>query len=431
MAEETMDDGSWGANPWLFSDGEGPSGLASYDPNGSAPPTDWRTGNYHPFNTFVEQRRENVRSDIDQQGIARYLDDEEISFTFWHMCWRLRPDYPGPLPVILFNYQSYEESRSMGDRHSWGARHAESGDLISHTPQLTEDLVSPFLYAMAARGDVRIVPYPAYDPRGGTNEEPNNAKMAAYKKKKGTDWRPKQGVVTPEQQSIVLKSYFSNLVRPVLEKFKGIIKLVVPKSALPEFLRGMGHSDISEFEQEFPGVLVAIPPHTCVLYNKQFAANANFNTNCRNAEREWTNARRAISGNPDYPPCDLSSMMDDESSEEYQRRVRMQLESCAMGGRKSALEYERLRALGDLRTLEEEEKFVNWHDGRGNGYDWSKEVSPPLAFRFGLYICSSGDGKEDKLLTDFMAEHEDRSQKPWAELKKSIPWASNDTFKRR
>ena len=123
--------------------------------------------------------------------------------------------------------------------------------------------------------------------------------------------------------------------------------------------------------------------------------------------------------------------MDDESSEEYQRRVRMQLESCAIGGRKSALEYERLRALGDLRTLEEEEKFVNWHDGRGNGYDWSKEVSPPLAFRFGLYICSSGDGKEDKLLTDFMAEHEDRSQKPWAELKKSIPWASKNHFKSR
>ena len=59
-----MDDGSLGANPWLFSDGEGPSGLASYDPNGSAPPTDWRTGNYHPLNTFVEQRRENVRSDL-------------------------------------------------------------------------------------------------------------------------------------------------------------------------------------------------------------------------------------------------------------------------------------------------------------------------------------------------------------------------------
>ena len=118
--------------------------------------------------------------------------------------------------------------------------------------------------------------------------------MAAYKEKQGASWRPNQGVMTRAQQKIVLESTFSLLTRPVLEEFKDVVKLVVPLSALPVFLEGMGYSTRDEFDEEFPGVLAGVPGHSCVLYNKLFSANPNFNTTCRNIANEWTKVRRVF-----------------------------------------------------------------------------------------------------------------------------------------
>ena len=355
---------SFDENPWLFPDGEGPPGLKNYDSNKEFPPVDWRTGGYNEFNKFTQQCTENLRTALDNVGITKYLDGEKINLTFWHLSWRLRPEHKGPIPIILFNYQTYEEANPFGDLHSWGARRT-SGELVSHTPRLTEVLASPLLYAIAARGDVHVVPYPAYDPRGGTNKEPATKKMDDYRNTGA--FSPDRGVITPEQQRTALELTFRILVRPVLEKYKSRIKLVVPKSALDAFLKGMGHSTIAEFELEFPGLLVAIPPHTCVLYNKLFAASANFNKNCQNAEIEWTIARRAFSGNQAYAQCDLRSMMHDETSPEYQLRKKLQLEACAEGGRKCGIEYHRLRDLGDERTDKEGKKFTSMRNGRVTG----------------------------------------------------------------
>ncbi|EJK47134.1 hypothetical protein THAOC_34170 [Thalassiosira oceanica] len=448
-----------GANPLLFSEGEGPAGLNTYDPNGKDPPIDWETGNYNATNKLIQECIEDLRAEIVRAGITKYLDGEEINFTFLRLVWHLRPDYEGPIAMLLFNYQTYEEARSLGDRHSWGARHTVSGDLISHTPRLTEMLLSPELFAGTIRGDIHVGPMPSYDPRCGTNEEPDTAKMAAYKKKKGAAYRPNQGVVTPRQQKILLRLTFAKLIRRVLEKCKGRIKLVVPKSALGEFLKGMGHSNVAEFHLEFPGVLAGVPPHTCVLYNKQFAANANFNTNCRNAQREWTKVRIAFSGNPNYPPCDLTSMMEDTDSEQYKAREAVQLEACALGGKNCAneyhrigakneedrteeeadkyrsmrdrrvlggtnfaIKYERLRALGDKRSPEEEEMFTKKLKGKVRGGEATRGVETKSGVAW--------SAEEDDLLKTLVSKMQSNSM-TWVDMTKYFTGKNENILKHR
>ena len=348
-------------SPMLFSDGEGPAGLRDYDPSGKRPPSDWETGDYHPYNKFIQRCNEKLRERLVKLGCTQYKDGDEINFIFWRPVWRLHRNYDGDLRLCIFNYQTLEESRSMGDKHSWGALNG-SGVLISKTPRTTRDLLSPELYETTVCGDVHAAPFPSFDPRGGSDEEPDNAKMAAYKEKQGASWRPNQGVMTRAQQKIVLESTFSLLIRPVLEEFKDDVKLVVPMSALPVFLEGMGYSTRDEFDEDFPGVLAGVPGHSCVLYNKLFSANPNFNTTCRNIANEWTKVRVAFSGDENYPPCDLDRMLHDENS-----RLEMQRESSSLGGTNCGVEYARLRDLGDERDEADDKKYASMRSGRANG----------------------------------------------------------------
>ena len=128
-------------SPMLFSDGEGPAGLRDYDPSGKRPPSDWETGDYHPYNKFIQRCNEKLRERLVKLGCTQYKDGDEINFIFWRPVWRLHRNYDGDLRLCIFNYQTLEESRSMGDKHSWGALNG-SGVLISKTPRTTRDLLS-------------------------------------------------------------------------------------------------------------------------------------------------------------------------------------------------------------------------------------------------------------------------------------------------